>query len=218
MTEGTPGRLARRRARTRAALIRAAGAFIASGNVNASILEITRAADVGVGSFYNHFESKERLYRTVIEDALDAYGELLDGLTTDLDDPAHVFTQGFRLAGRLHRCRPELGKVLLSNGLSLVGADRGIAPRALRDIEAAERAGRFNVRDPELSLVIVAGAELCLGRMLHDHPEWDDARATDRVAEDLLRMFGLPADEAHEICRRPLPDLEAAVDGFGVVA
>jgi hypothetical protein len=23
-------------------------------------------------------------------------------------------------------------------------------------------------------------------------------------------MFGLPADEAHEICRRPLPDL----DGF----
>jgi len=30
------------------------------------------------------------------------------------------------------------------------------------------------------------------------------------VTEDLLRLFGLPADEAHEICTRPLPDLDKA--------
>jgi hypothetical protein len=56
-------------------------------------------------------------------------------------------------------------------------------------------------------MVTVAGAALCLGQLLHDHPERDDAEATDQVAEDLLRMLGLPADEAEEICRRPLPDL-----------
>jgi hypothetical protein len=28
------------------------------------------------------------------------------------------------------------------------------------------------------------------------------------VTEDVLRIFGLPADEAREICRRPLPDLD----------
>jgi hypothetical protein len=27
------------------------------------------------------------------------------------------------------------------------------------------------------------------------------------VTEDVLRLFGLPADEAHEICQRPLPDI-----------
>lgn len=33
-------------------------------------------------------------------------------------------------------------------------------------------------------------------------------RATDQITEDLLRTFGIPADEAHEICQRPLPDLD----------
>jgi hypothetical protein len=62
------------------------------------------------------------------------------------------------------------------------------------------------VRDPELALTITAGAALCLGQLLHEHPERDDAEDTDQVTEDLLRMFGISADEAHEICRRPLPD------------
>jgi hypothetical protein len=48
----TPNRLERRKQRTRAALIRAAQAFIASGKLNVPILEITQAADVGMGSFY----------------------------------------------------------------------------------------------------------------------------------------------------------------------
>ena len=32
-------------------------------------------------------------------------------------------------------------------------------------------------------------------------------QATDHVTEDLLRMFGIPADEAHQISQRPLPDV-----------
>ncbi|WP_158852667.1 TetR/AcrR family transcriptional regulator [Saccharothrix deserti] len=212
MTEqsgGKPNRLDRRKARTRAALVRAAQAFIAAGKTNVPVLEITQAADVGMGSFYNHFESKERLYEAAVADALDAHGALLDELTTGLDDPAHVFAQSFRLTGRLHRRNPEFSKVILNSGLAVAGADKGLAPRAHRDIEAAVHAGRFTVRDPELALVTVAGAALCLGQFLHDHPERDDAEAADQVTEDLLRMLGLPAAEAHEICQRPLPDLDA---------
>ncbi|WP_105967733.1 TetR/AcrR family transcriptional regulator [Streptomyces geranii] len=210
MTEDVPNRSERRKARTRATLIDAATAFIAAGRTNVPILEITQAADVGMGSFYNHFETKEQLYQAAIEHGLDAYGDLLDALTADLPDPAHVFAQSFRLTGRLHRRRPELSKILLNNGLALAAPDKGIASRALRDIEAAVRAERFSVRDPELALVIVAGAQLCLGQLLHDHPERDEAEATDQVTEDLLRMFGLSVSEAHRICRLPLPDLTAA--------
>ncbi|MFD7323313.1 TetR/AcrR family transcriptional regulator [Streptomyces sp. NPDC059875] len=218
MATDVTGRLERRKARTRAALIEAAKGFIAADNMNVPILEITQAADVGMGTFYNHFESKEQLYQAAIEDALEVYGDLLDLLTADLSDPAQVFAQSFRLTGRLHRCRPQLSKVLLANGLALAGSDRGVAPRALRDIEDGVRVGRFSVREPELALVVVAGSALCLGQLLHDHPERDDADATDQVADDLLRMLGLPADEAHEISRRPLPDLEAAVTRLGAVA
>lgn len=207
-TRHAPNRLERRKARTRSALVRAAQGFIAAGRLNVPILELTHAADVGMGSFYNHFDSREQLFRTAVEDALDRYGTVLDELTVGLDDPAHVFAQSFRLTGRLHRRSPELSRVLLTNGLALAGSDKGLAPRARRDIEDGVRAGRFTVRDPELAMVIVAGAALCLGQLLHDHPERDDAEATDQVTEDLLRMLGLPPDEAHEICQRPLPGLD----------
>ena len=204
---GAPNRLDRRKARTRAALVRAAQACIAAGRTAIPILEITQLADVGMGSFYNHFQSKEELFHAAVEDALDTFGARLDELTVGLDDPADVFAQSFRLTARLHRREPELSKVLLHNGLALVGSDSGLAPRARRDIDAAVHAGRFDVRDPELSLAIIAGATLCLGQLLHDHPDRDDAEAADHMTEDLLRMFGIPADEAREISRRPLPDL-----------
>ena len=128
-----PSRLERRKARTRAALIKAAQSFIAAGRVNVPVLEITQAADVGMGSFYNHFETKEELFAAAVEDALDQHGALLDRLTEGIDDPAVVFAQSFRLTGRLHRREPELSKVLLRHGLGLISATTGLGPRARRD-------------------------------------------------------------------------------------
>ncbi|WP_433622032.1 TetR/AcrR family transcriptional regulator [Nocardia sp. CA-120079] len=211
-TGSEPNRLERRKARTRAALVSAAQSFLAEGKLNVPILEITQAADVGMGSFYNHFQSREELFRAAIEEALDHHGAALDLLCEDVDDPAQVFAQSFRLTGRLHRLNPTLSKVLLNDGLNLVSSDRGLAPRARRDIEAAISADRFKIRDPELAMTIVAGTSLALGQLLHDQPERDDAEATDQVTEDLLRMFGLPPEEAHEVCRRPLPPLDAPRD------
>lgn len=211
-TGAEPNRLERRKARTRSALVSAAQSFLAAGKPNVPILEITQAADVGMGSFYNHFESREDLFRAAIEEALDLHGSTLDVLTEGMDDPAHIFAQSFRLTGRLHRRNPTLSKVLLNHGLALVSSTKGLAPRARRDIDAAVRAGRFQVRDVELAMTIVAGASLCLGQLLHDNPERDDAVAADEVTEDLLRMFGISPDEAREICERPLPPIGAVPD------
>ncbi|MFC3960867.1 TetR/AcrR family transcriptional regulator [Nocardia jiangsuensis] len=204
-----PNRLTRRKARTRAALIRAAQDFLAGGRLNAPILEITQAADVGMGSFYNHFDSRDALFAAAIADALDSYGAWFDALTEELPDPAQVFAQGFRLTGRLHRTAPTLSKVLLNSASAIFESDRGLAPRARRDIETGMRAGRFRPRDPDLTMVVVVGAAVCLGQLLHDHPERDEAASVDQVAEDLLCMLGVPAEEAREICARPIPELVA---------
>ena len=203
-----PNRLERRKQRTRAALIRAAQTFIAEGKLNVPVLEITQAADVGMGSFYNHFDSKEELFTAAVNEVLDAHGALLDQLTESLDDPAETFACSFRLTGRLFRQRPQESQVLLANGVSLISSDRGLAPRALRDITTAVRAGRFRVDDPKLALAVAAGALIGLGQLLVDEPERDDAAAADRVSEDVLRLFGMSADEARDICRRPLPAIE----------
>ena len=201
-----PNRLERRKQRTRAALVKAAQRLIAEGRVNVPVLEITQAADVGMGSFYNHFDSKEQLFEAAIADVLDAHGAMLDRLTESIDDPAETFATSFRLTGRLFRRRPQESEVLLANGSVLLSSDRGLAPRALRDIKAGVEVGRFKVDDPELALAMAGGALLGLGKLLRDNPDRDDARAADTVTENVLRLFGLSAEEARAVCQRPLPD------------
>ena len=210
-------RLDRRKARTRAALIRAAQTLIAEGKTNVPILEITQAADVGMGSFYNHFETKEQLFEAAVEDVMDGYGQLLDDLTADIDDPAMVFACSFRLTGRLHRREPELSRVLLNNVLRLLSADNGLAPRARRDIAAGVAAGRFDVEDLDVAVTMAAGALIALGQLLLDQPERDVEETTDRVTEELLRMLGVPRRQAQRISSLPLPDIDA-VRGDGSAA
>jgi AcrR family transcriptional regulator len=207
-------RLDRRKARTRAALIRAAQALIAEGRTNVPVLEITQAADVGMGSFYNHFETKEQLFEAAVEAVMDGYGQLLDDLTADIQDPAQVFACSFRLTGRLNRREPELSRVFLNNVLRLLSADSGLAPRARRDITAAVEAGTFDVEDIDIAVTMTAGALLALGQLLHDQPDRDVEETTDRVTVDLLRMFGVPRRQAQRICSLPLPDIDTlSADG-----
>lgn len=199
-------RLERRKQRTRAALIKAAQRLIAEGKVNVPVLEITQAADVGMGSFYNHFDSKEQLFEAAVIDVLDAHGAMLDRLTESIVDPAETFATSFRLTGRLFRRRPQESEILLANGSALLSSDRGLAPRALRDIRAGVDAGRFTVDDPELALATAGGALLGLGALLRADPDRDDAAAADSVTENILRLFGLSAAESRAVCRRPLPE------------
>ena len=76
---GQASRSERRKAHTRQKLIDAARALLAEdGAAQASIQEITNAADVGFGSFYNHFESKTELFEAAVADVMEETGRVLD--------------------------------------------------------------------------------------------------------------------------------------------
>jgi len=200
-------RLMRRKMRTRGALVRAAQGFIAQGKLGVPILEITQAADVGMGSFYNHFESKEELFEAALTDALDDLGALLDGFSATIADPAEAFAANYRLTGRLFRHRPQEAALLLAHSGSLILSDRGLSPRALRDITAAVEQGRFTIPDPELGLAIAGGMLVGLAVLLRDQPERDADTAVDEVTERLLRTLGMTAGQARALCEKPLPDV-----------
>src|SRR5678815_5085428 len=135
-TSANTSRLDRRKARTRRALVDAAVRLIAEGRGDrASIQEITEAADIGFGSFYNHFDSKEELFRTASEEVLERWGQMIDRACAGLDDPAEVFTTSFRISGRLGWTHPDLARFITGAGLELLDRPRGLAPRALRDIK-----------------------------------------------------------------------------------
>lgn len=200
-------RFDRRKAQTRAALIGAAQGFLAEGRPGVPIQEVTERADVGIGTFYNHFESKDQLFEAAVVDALEQLADLLDSLDSGLTDPAALFARSFRLTGRLHRLAPQLSRVLLARGHELSSSPRGIGPRARRDIQAAQAAGQFDQRDLDRAMVIVTGSMIELGRLLHDHPELDGERLADEVTSDVLVALGMARRDADEICATRLPPL-----------
>lgn len=202
----TANRVDRRKARTRAALIAAAQNLLAEqGRADVSIQEITEAADVGFGSFYNHFSSKAELFDAAIAVTLEEHGALLDSVTADLDDPAEVFAASVRLTGRLKRLHPQMARILVRTGMPYLTSPGGLAPQAIRDLRAAAESGRLEIGDPELAVAMVGGALLGVLGLLENRPDADIEQATDQLAAGLLRMFGMPGAEAQEIATRPLP-------------
>ncbi|MEV5610860.1 TetR/AcrR family transcriptional regulator [Streptomyces sp. NPDC052225] len=208
-TSAPPGnRFERRRAETRGALVRAARQILAEpGDASPSIQAIAERADVGFGSFYNHFESKAELFDAAVVDALEEFGRSFDASLTGIDDPAELVAAGFRLSARMADSHPELMQVLRRHGLEHLHSERGLTPRALRDLEAGMTSGRFTVTDPTTALYALGGSLLSLIELRFARPELDGDEAASNLAEMALRMLGVPAADAHDVARRPLPHL-----------
>lgn len=201
----TVTRTDRRKARTRNALLAAARKFLAEGRSSVSIQEITDAADVGFGTFYNHFDTKDQLFDEAVQATLNLYSALRDEIVARYDDPAEVFAVSFRMTGRLQRQVPEMVRVLLNSGMSILLREEGLRPRARRDIIAAQEAGRFEPMDPDLALMSAGGALLGLLQLLDAGPELDAAELSDAMTYRVLRMFGMTKRAAEKLSSGPLP-------------
>jgi len=206
--EERPTRGARRRAQTRARLLDAARALFARQGVDATaIAEITEHADVGFGSFYNHFASKEEIVEVVLSEALDAQGEIVDALTEQLEDPAEVVAVAHRHFVAQSREDPHLGWLLVRLDASHRVMTRALGSRARRDLERGIASGRFDVADAGVAFFDTAGALMLVMRGVLDGnlgPEADIHHA-----EGVLRVLGLTPEDAAEVAHRPLPEREA---------
>ncbi|WP_433594348.1 TetR/AcrR family transcriptional regulator [Nocardia sp. CA-145437] len=198
-------RIDRRRERTRNALLGAARKFLAEGRSAVSIQEITDEADVGFGSFYNHFDSKEQLFDEAVRSVLQVYSEMRDGIVALYDDPAEVFAVSFRMTARLQRQVPEMIRVILNSGTSVLLRDEGLAPRARRDIIAAQEAGRFEQMDPDMAVMAAGGSLLGLLQLLDAQPDADAGALADEMTYHMLRMFGMNKRSAQKLTSTELP-------------
>ncbi|MEV6322854.1 helix-turn-helix domain-containing protein [Nocardia sp. NPDC051787] len=198
-------RIDRRRERTRNALLGAARKFLSEGRSAVSIQEITDAADVGFGTFYNHFQSKEQLFDEAVRSVLQVYSEMRDVIVALYDDPAEVFAVSFRMTGRMQRQIPEMIRVILNSGMSVMLRDEGLAPRARRDIIAAQEAGRFEPMDPDMAVMAAGGSLLGLLQLLDARPDADAGALSDEMTFHVLRMFGMTKRAAQKLTSTPLP-------------
>ncbi|MEU6200998.1 helix-turn-helix domain-containing protein [Streptomyces sp. NPDC047061] len=201
-----PHRALRRKTRTRTALIEAAQRLLAERNrADMSVKEVTEAADVGFGTFYGHFTSKEELFEAAMSLTLEQHSVWLESVMGGLQDPAEMLAVGVRLTGRLQRSRPQVARILLQVGLQRLLSSVGLAPRARRVLRMGMVTGRLRTGDVDVALAAAGGALLGLMQLLDAEPHMDAGRAADQLAVKLLCMFGMPYEEAEALVAHPLP-------------
>jgi AcrR family transcriptional regulator len=196
----------RRKRRNRQALIEAGYHVMAEKGIDAATMsEIAERADVGAGTVYNYFASKDDLATRVMEQVMNRLAQRIEAVTNTFDDPAQVYAFGIRnvmkAATTDHRWRWLLRR-------SEVIADamyRVMGPYAIRDIRNAVAAGRYRVEDPEMAwrqathAIVGFSLAVCDGKLI--------AGKIDEAVVNLLGMVGVPRQEAWEIARRPCPEL-----------
>jgi len=200
----------RKAAATRRRLLEAARQLMSAGGTESlTIAGLASRADIGLGTFYNYFETREAIIDAVIYDVVETLGQRLDALTAGIDDAAEVYSFSLRHLMRTAISDPVWGWFLVRLGIAHEGLVGILGPRASRDLQYGLDTGRFRLDDVALASAMTFGSLLSAMRTYletGDHPEDPSAL----YAEHLLRMVGIPADEAHAIAHRELPPLPPA--------
>ncbi|MEZ5728091.1 MAG: helix-turn-helix domain-containing protein [Burkholderiaceae bacterium] len=203
------GRVARRRRRNHDALIAAGQAVMAEKGIDAATMqEIADRADLGAGTVYSYFRSKDELAIAVLENLMHALAIRIEKVTDTFDDPAQVYAFGVRTV--IDTATGDLRWKQLLNRAEVI-ADamfRMMGPFAIRDLENATAAGRFRVDDATLTWKMATHA--IVGVALAVTTDALPSTVVDETVVRLLCMTGIGRDEAIELASRHRPDLPEA--------
>jgi len=194
----------RKREKTRAALVSAARRLVFSrGHEKISIQDITEAADVGLGTFYNYFETKPMAFEAVLEEIRGQFTANLNQLREPLKDPATVMAFTLQYCFAQAQDNQEWNTFLSYSGLQgdyLLHQDEA---QLLADIQRGVKAGRFKAED------VLFTQSLILGIVRHINQEIRGGRlgrsAMAEATRHILRMLGLPDQVAKALTQTPLP-------------
>lgn len=196
-------RVARKRLEARRRLIDAAGSLIAEHGVEGLRLrELADSADIGFGSFYSHFASKEELVEAVVAEHVAALAETIVSSAAEPDDPAETAVIAHRRFVRLAYEDPQLARLLVhldrADALLELASEPYLTPVLQRGIDS----GRFPAIELGVTVSFIVGATVGVMRGILDGRLGPDADIGS--ARTLLRACGLPDDEALALARLPL--------------
>ena len=204
----TESRVARRQRRNRDALIAAAHDIMTEKGVEAAtMLEIAERADMGAGTVYNYFKSKEELAVAVLEVLMVDLAQRIEEVTNTFDDPAQVYAYGVRKVLDTATTDIRWAQMLHRSEVIADAMFRMMGPFAIRDLRLASQAGRFEVSNAELVWRLTTHA--LIGASLAITTGQLPATASDQIVVRLLCMTGIGANAAVELAARPRPALKS---------
>lgn len=200
------GRVARRQRRNRAALIRAASDVMSLRGIDAAtMLEIAERADMGAGTVYNYFRSKEDLAVAVLEEIMQDLALRVETAARSFRDPAHIYALTLLTVLDTAATDPRWKQLLDRSGIVADAMYRRIGPLAKDLLANGASAGRFAKGDPSLCWTLTTHA--IVGICLAVYRGETSAESLPEAAIRLLCLAGLTPEEARDLVTRPRPDL-----------
>lgn len=199
-------RVAQRQERNHEALVHAAYKVMSERGIDAATMqEIAELADVGAGTVYSYFRSKDDLAIAVMERVMHNLALRIEKVTDEFADPGQVYAFGVRTV--IEAATGDLRWKQLLNRAEVI-ADamfRCMGPFAIRDLQRATDAGRFKVSDAPLVWKMATYAIVGVSMAVTSGAL--PASVIEQTVVKLLCMTGIGEQEAIELAARPRPNL-----------
>lgn len=186
-----PSRATRKRERTRQALLDAARQLYAEGgHATLTVADIARAADVGVGTFYYHFATKDDVLVALMAEFMGRVATAIHERGAHITDPAERLRSGYAVYVELGQEEQELLRMYYSSaGAQASFAEAGrqfFLDEAMEMIRMGQDAGVFRSGPPELLAQWFLGATRDTLQWLMTHSESLDETMVDTLTELML--------------------------------
>lgn len=204
-TASEPSRGQKSRMRTRQKLIESAQRAMATkGFEQTTIEDITKGADVGFGTFYNHFSSKEDIATALFLDQIREIGCIIDEINGKEADRAVSIAYIQKLLLKKAVSNEVWGWFIVRAHSSHKIINDAFNERAITDIAEGVARGRFDVSCINTAAQITISGLIAVMRSLLE----GDARpgVASETVECLMRMYGLDHDDAKRISELDLPE------------
>ena len=184
--------------RTRSALIVARRRLFSQKPLDAvTVDDIVQAAEVGKGSFYNHFPDREALLRAISAEIRAGVERAVSRANGEVTDPPVRMARAVCTYLRYAVDDPERAGVLarIQSGLTSLSSplNRGIVD----DIASGLASGRFAVPTVEAGVLYVLGVtQISFVRILQEPTANVAVGIAQQMCALVLRGLGLPAAEA----------------------
>ncbi len=208
------GRVAVRQERNREALVVAGYKVMSRKGIDAATMqEIAEAANVGAGTVYSYFKSKDDLAVAVLERLMHDLALRIEAVTDTFKDPAQVYAFGVRTVIEAATTDLRWKQLLYRSEVMADAMFRRMGPFAIRDLENATKAGRFKVAEAPLTWRMashaIVGVSLAVtqGQLPYE--------AQQETVVRLLCMTGIGEAEAVDLANRERPPLpvEGSIPG-----
>ncbi len=172
-----------------------------------TIEDITEAADIARRTFYHYFDSKNDALVPIARARTKDLNRRIDQTVALIDDPAEVISVALRHTLRSMPEDPLCAWFIFRSGLPQKRLREGIGESGTRDVRRGIESGRFVVANTEAVTTLMSGVVI---GALNDRLEGvlSDSDLDD-VVEYVLRLLGVPMDEARDIAHRALSELAA---------